>query len=397
MNKREYKQVKINKKGYKRLLNNHPWVFIDDIYDDNSINNGEIVDVISEKNKYLGTGFYNNNSKIVVRIISKNINDKFDYDFFKRRIRYAIDYRYNVMDNLDNIRVIFGESDFLPGLTVDKYNDILVCEVLSLGIDNIKDMIYKILIEVFMEYNIKINGIYERNESKIRELEGLKCYKGWYYNPNNLNTNTIINENDIKYYVDFENGQKTGFFLDQKYNKLLVRRISKNKNVLDCFCHTGGFAMNAYLGNAKKVVALDISNKAINDAKNNFKLNNMDIETINMDAFTYLTNNKNKYDLIILDPPAFTKSKNKIKNALDGYREINYLGMKNLKRGGYLVTASCTHFVNHDMLLEIIKEASIKANVQLKLVSFTGPSYDHPELIFVPETNYLKFFIFQIN
>ncbi len=393
---RNYKHVIANKKGEK-WLKDSPWLYESDIDStDHFIEDGELVDVLSSKNKYIGTGFYNSNSKIRVRLISRNTNDIFDYDFYKRRVEYAYNYRKMVMNDLSNIRVIYGESDYLPGVTVDKYNDILVTEILSLGMDKNKDLLYKALIEVFKEDNIEIKAIYERNESILRDKEGLPKYKGFYYG--NCETNTIIEENGIKYYVDFENGQKTGFFLDQKYNRLLVRDIAKDKKVLDTCTHTGSFAMNAYMGGASKVVALDISSKALEDAKRNFELNNMNIETIEGDVFDYLKNTpKGEFDMIILDPPAFTKSKDKVNNALNGYKELNYLGIKALKRGGILVTASCTHFVSKDMLESVIYEASKEANVNLKLVSFTGPSRDHPELLGMKETNYLKFFIFQVN
>ena len=393
---RNYKHVLVTKKGEK-WLKDSSWLYESDIdkYDP-FIEDGELVDVLSSKAKYIGTGFYNSKSKIRVRLLSRNTNDIFDYDFYKRRVSYAYNYRKMVMNDLSNFRVIYGESDYLPGVTVDKYNDILVTEILSLGMDKNKEHLYKALIEVFKEDNIEIKAIYERNESVLRDKEGLPKYKGFYLGSGD--TNTIIIENGIKYYVDFENGHKTGFFLDQKYNRLLVRDIAKDKVVLDTCTHTGSFAMNAYMGGAKKVTALDISSKALEDAKHNFELNNMDIDTIEGDVFEVLKNTpKGLYDMIILDPPAFTKSKDKVGNALKGYKELNYLGMKALKRGGILVSASCTHFVTKEMLEEVIYEASKDANVNLKLVSFTGPSRDHPELLGMKETNYLKFFIFQVN
>ncbi len=397
---RNYKKVIVSKKGEERIRGNHPWVFEGNIKDFSSdIVDGEIVDVLSEKNKYLASGFYNSNSKIRVRIISRNTNDKFDYEFFKRRVSYAINYRLDVIDkdNLNSFRVIYGESDEMPGLTVDKFDDVLVVEVLSLGIEKRKDDIYKALIEVFKEKGFNITGIYERSESPIREKEGLNSCKGWYLESPNNETKRIIVENGIKYVVDFENGQKTGFFLDQKYNRLRVRRLSKDKRVLDCCTHTGSFAMNAYLGGATSISALDVSSKALNDAKENFKLNNMNIDTILSDAFDYLEGvKKNTYDFIILDPPAFTKSRNTVTSALKGYQRLNYLAMKALPRGGFLATASCSHFATEKDFMESIKKASIEADVKLKLVSATGPAPDHPELICVPETKYLKFFIFQV-
>jgi len=397
MQNREYKKIYITNKGETELKGGHPWIYEGEIKSiDGSILDGSLVDVSDDKNKYLGTGFYNSNSKIRVRVISRNANDTFDEEFYKRRISYAIDYRKNVMDNLDNARLIFGEADGFPGLTVDKFNNILVTEVLCLGIEQRKDIIYNALIEVLKENGIEIDGIYERNESPIRELEGMDKYKGWYKETLEC-TNTIIIENDIKFNVDFENGQKTGFFLDQKYNRLLVKKLAKNKKVLDCCTHTGAFAMNAYLGGATSVTALDISEKAIEDSSNNFKLNNMKINTVCDDAFKYLEKLAPKtYDFIILDPPAFTKSRKTISNALKGYKELNYLVLKALPRGGYLATASCSHFATEEMFKHEIYEAGLQAGVTLRLISATGPSPDHPEVLGIPETKYLKFFIFQV-
>ena len=396
---RNYKTIIVNKKGEDRLKNNHPWVFEGNIESSEIIEDGSLVDVLNEKKKYLGTGFYNSKSKIKVRIISRNTNDKFDYDFFKRRVEYALNYRLEVInkDNLNSFRVIYGEADEFPGLTVDKFDDVLVTEVLSLGIDLRKDIIYRALIESFKEKNILITGIYERNDNPIRLKEGLEEYKGWYLKSNNFSTTRIIVENDIKYLVDFESGQKTGFFLDQKYNRQLIKKLAKGKNVLDVCTHTGSFAMNAYFGGAKSVTAIDISEKALSDACKNFELNEMNINTICGDAFEVLEKlPKKKYDFIILDPPAFTKSKSTINNALKGYERLNYLGMKLLPRGGFLATASCSHFASEEDFKEAIRKASVLADVKLKLVSATGPSPDHPELIGVPETKYLKFFIFQV-
>lgn len=395
--------VYINKKAEERVLHNHPWIFQSDITKKNDgIKNGDIVVVRNSKDKFLGSAFYNDNSKITLRFISRNANDTFDYDFFKRRIKYALSYRMKVMPNdLNAFRIVYGEADFLPGLTVDKFNDCLVVQILSLGIDVRKDMILKALYEVVSEY-FPVRGIYLRCDVNLREKEGLKEYVGWYEGVPVLSqeTTTTIVENGLKYIVDFKEGQKTGFFLDQKYNRLLVRNLAKDMTVLDCCTHTGSFAMNAALGGAKKVVALDISQKAIEDAKKNFALNNLEIETCCADLFDYLKNlalKKNKeYDLIILDPPAFTKSKSTIKNALIGYQEINYLAMKCLPRGGYLVTASCSHYASEEDFTVAIFAASLKAEVNLRVVKKAYAAFDHPELMGVDETKYLKFFIFQV-
>ena len=397
MKNRVYKKVVITPKAEKSVLLGHPWIYREEITKNCDISNGELVDVLNTKNKYLGTGFYNENSKITIRLLSRNANDNFDYDFFKRRIKYAWDMRKQVMRDLNSVRVIFGEADGFPGLTVDKFNDVLVVQTLTLGLELKKDLIFKALMETFKEESIEIKGIYERNDVNVRVLEGLKEYKGWYQDKN-FETKTEIIENGIKYVVDFENGQKTGYFLDQKYNRLKVREISNDRIVLDCCTHTGSFAMNAYLGNAKKVVALDVSSKALEDSKKNFDLNNMKIETICSDVFEYLKSIEGKklYDFIILDPPAFTKSKKTIHSALKGYQELNYLAMKALPRGGYLVTASCSHFAEEELFKDAIYKASLEANVSLKQIYASGPAPDHPELIGVPETKYLKFFIFQV-
>lgn len=396
-NNREYKKVIITPKAEKSILNGHPWVYGDEIIKKEEIVNGEIVDVLNTKEKYLGSGFFNSNSKITVRIISRNTNDKFDYDFFKRRVEYAFDLRRQTINNLNAFRLIYGEADGFPGLTVDKFNDVLVAQVLSLGIDIRKDMIFKAIFEVLEENGIKIKGIYERNDVDVRVLEGLEKYKGWYDNKD-FETKTQIVENDIKYIVDFENGQKTGYFLDQKYNRLKVRELTKDRVVLDCCTHTGSFAMNAYMGGAKKVVALDVSSKSLEEAKENFKLNGMDIDTICSDVFDYLKSidGKKLYDFIILDPPAFTKSRKTINQALKGYEELNYLAIKALPRGSYLVSASCSHFAYEDLFKEAIFKASLRANKSLKQIYSAGASPDHPELLGVPETKYLKFFIFQV-
>lgn len=395
--------VYINQKAEDRVLNNHPWVFTSDIVKrDGGIKNGDIVVVRNNKNKYLGSAFYNDNSKIVLRIISRNANDTFDYDFFKRRIEYALNYRMKVMPNdLNAFRLIYGEADNLTGLTVDKFNDVLVCQILSLGIDVRKDLILKALYEVVSKH-FTIRGIYLRCDVALREKEGLEQYVGWYDEipVEDKTTTTEILENGLKYIVDFREGQKTGFFLDQKYNRLSIRNLAKDMTVLDCCTHTGSFAMNAALGGAKKVVALDISEKALADAKKNFALNNLEIQTECADLFDYLrklVDSKSKeYNLIILDPPAFTKSKDTIKSALKGYQEINYLAMRALPRGGYLATASCSHYASEEDFTRAIFNASVMAGVTLRVVKKAYAAPDHPEIMGIPETKYLKFFIFQV-
>lgn len=401
---RNYIKVIIDEKGRKQQEDGHPWVYDNEIIKiEGSYENGDIVDVLSQKGKYLGSGFINNNSKIMIRIISRNANDNFDEAFFERRIKYAWDYRKTVMgEDINCCRIIFGEADEFPGLTIDRFNDILVAQVLSLGIEKRKDMIFNLIYKILREDNQNIIGIYERNDVEIRKLEGLEEYKGYYKLkdvevPNY--TITEIIENGIKYKVDVENGQKTGFFLDQKYNRLAISKIAKDKNVLDCFTHTGSFALNAAKGGAKHVHAVDISETATQMAKENAKLNglekNMSFETVNVfDLLPQLKNNE--YDFIILDPPAFTKSRKTIENAKRGYKQINYRAMKALPRGGYLATCSCSHFMNEEKFLAMLKDAAKDAGVRLRQIEKRQQSPDHPILLNVEETDYLKFFIFQV-
>lgn len=402
-NIRNYIKVTITKKGENQVLNGHPWIFDNEIVNvDGIYNNGEIVDVVSIKGKYLGSGFINDNSKIRIRLVTKNSNDIIDSLFWKRRIEYALDYRLQVMDkdDLSAFRLIFGEADGFPGLTVDKFNNILVCEVLSLGIERRKNIIFPLLIEVLKENNIEVNTIYERNDSLIRNKEGMDTYKGYFVKDETIkSTVTVIEENGIKYKVDYENGQKTGFFLDQKKNRLAIRKIAKEKKVLDCCTHTGSFSFNAIKGGAISSTALDISESAIDMTKENAKLNNLEdkMNYVVSDVFDYLnTVKKGEYDFIILDPPAFTKSRKTLNNALKGYKEINMKAMMALKRGGYFATASCSSFATPKLFMDMLKSASRDAGVELKLIEERRQSYDHPILINVPETEYLKFYIFQV-
>lgn len=396
-------KVIITTKGEMKVRNNHPWIFDGEILNiDGNYNNGDIVDVFSTKDKYLGTGFINDNSKIRIRIITRNFNDTIDSSFWKRRIQYALDYRLQVMDkeDLNAFRLIFGEADGFPGLTVDKFKDVLVCEVLSLGIDSRKDIIFKELLNVLKENNIEINAIYERNDSLIRNKEGMDTYKGYYYKNEKISSSeTIIEENGIKYKVDYENGQKTGFFLDQKKNRLAIRKIANGKKVLDCCTHTGSFSFNAIMGGAISSTALDISKSAIEMTKENAKLNNLEdkMNYVVSDVFDYLDSiKKGEYDFIILDPPAFTKSRKTLNNAIHGYKEINKKAMMKINRGGYFATASCSSFATPSVFMDMLKSASIEAGVELKLIEERRQSFDHPILINVPETEYLKFYIFQV-
>ena len=398
---REYVQIEISKKAESSLNEGHPWIYDGELKNiKGKPENGDLVDIVSFKGKYLGTGFYNDNSKIKIRVISRNANDKFDSAFFERRIKYAWDYRKTVMGNeLNCCRVIFGEADTFPGLTVDKFSDILVTQTLSLGIEQRKDIIFPLLVKVLNDDGQNIKAVYERNDVGIRKLEGLEENKGFYIGSSE-NTNTVITENGIKYNVDYENGQKTGFFLDQKYNRLAVSKIAKGRRVLDCFTHTGSFALNAVRGGAESVCAVDISEDAVEMARKNAALNGfenkMTFKAANV--FDLLPNipASEKYDFIILDPPAFTKSRSTVDSAIRGYKEINLRAMKLLPRGGYLATCSCSHFMKDELFRDMLKSAASDAGVSLRQIEARQQAPDHPILWNVPETDYLKFYIFQI-
>ncbi len=404
---RNYTKIYITPKGERAARSGHPWVYADEITNiEGTYTNGDLVDVVTGKGKYLGTGFINDNSKIRVRIISTNTNDKFDAAFWQRRLQYAIDYRRTVMpgDDFKCCRLIFGEADMFPGLTVDRFNDILVTQTLSLGIEQRKGMLFDMLLELLRSQGENIRGIYERNDVKIRELEGMTENKGWF-KPETVagkTTVTEICENGINYSVDVENGQKTGFFLDQKYNRQAVARIAKGKHVLDCFTHTGAFALNAAAGGAASVTAVDVSAEAvrmtgINAEKNGFKDVVKPLEANVFDLLTKLAEEKSHaYDFIILDPPAFTKSGSTVKNAIRGYKEINLKAMKLLPRGGYLATCSCSHFMKEEYFVQMLKDAARDASVSLRQIEARQQSPDHPVLWNVPETYYLKFYIFQV-
>ncbi|MBQ2795952.1 MAG: class I SAM-dependent rRNA methyltransferase [Oscillospiraceae bacterium] len=403
---RSFPKAIITKKGENWVAGGHPWIYDAEVLNiEGEFENGSLVDAVSEKGKYIGTGFISAESKIRIRIVSKNANDKFDRDFWKRRIRYAWDYRKTVMGtDTGCCRLIFGEADQFPGLTVDKFGDILVTQCLSIGMEKIKNTVFPLLYEVLTEDGEKIRGIYERNDVAIRKLEGMEENKGWFVLdgvPVPDSTETEIVENGIKYSVDFENGQKTGFFLDQKYNRLAVSKIAKGKRVLDCFTHTGSFALNAAKGGAEHVCAVDISESAIEMAKRNAERNGLSdvMEFRVADVFDLLTNLDNKaekFDFIILDPPAFTKSRKTVESAFKGYKDINFRAMKLLPRGGYFATASCSHFMPDELFVKMLHSAARDAGVCLRQIEARQQAPDHPILWNVPETDYLKFYIFQV-
>lgn len=403
---RNFPKAIITKKGENWVGGGHPWIYDAEVLSiEGEYENGSLVDAVSEKGKYIGTGFISTESKIRIRLVSKNANDKFDREFWKRRVKYAWDYRKTVMgEDIGCCRLIFGEADQFPGLTVDKFGDILVTQCLSIGMEKIKNTIFPLLHEVLSEDGQTVRGIYERNDVAIRKLEGMEENKGWFEIPGVPvpdSTETEIVENGIKYNVDFENGQKTGFFLDQKYNRLAVSKIAKGKRVLDCFTHTGSFALNAAKGGASHVCAVDISESAIEMAKRNAEQNGLTgtMEFRVADVFDLLTNLDNKtekFDFIILDPPAFTKSRKTVDSAFKGYKDINLRAMKLLPRGGYFATASCSHFMPDELFVKMLRAAAKDAGVELRQIEARQQSPDHPILWNVPETDYLKFYIFQV-
>ena len=400
---RAYPSVVIDARGTKKAQGGHPWVFDNEITQVNGTpEDGGLCDVLSPKGRYLGTGYYNSHSKIRVRMISQNANDTFGEAFFQRRVRYAWDYRKTVMgpEGTQNCRVIFGEADGFPGLTVDKFGDILVAQTLCLGTELRKGWIFQALAQALEEDGEAVRGIFERNDVKIRELEGMAQNKGWYALPGKglpESTETQITENGVRYKVDFENGQKTGFFLDQKYNRQAAARIAPGKTVLDCFTHTGSFGLNCMKAGAKRVHSVDISETAIACAKENAAFNGLSVEYEAANVFDLLpTLTPGEYDYIILDPPAFTKSGKTVKSAQRGYKEINYRAMKALPRGGYLATCSCSHFMTDALFRQMLQSAASDAQVELRLVEARAQGPDHPVLWNVPETDYLKFYIFQV-
>ena len=374
------------------------WVFDNEIDTvDGTYENGDIVEVVSFKDDYLGYGYINDNSKIRIRILSRNKNDLIDRDFFKKRFLDAWNYRKSVVDT-DCCRIVFSDSDRLPGLVVDKFNDVLVFEIDTLGMDIRKNILVDTLMEVLREDNVTINGVYERSDAKVRTLEGLERIKGFISDP--FDTVIEVNENGVRLKIDIENGQKTGYFLDQKYNHLAIRRLCKDKKVLDCCTHTGGFALSAATV-AKEVIGIDASETAINMAIENSKLNGFNnTQFIVADVFDYLIEmeeRNERFDVIILDPPAFTKSKSSVKNASKGYREINYRAMKLLNHGGFLVTCSCSEYMPRDQFMKIILASGNDAHKRLRLVENRAQSPDHPVIMGNNVSDYLKCIIYQVN
>ena len=407
MANRPYPVITVNEKAARSLRAGHPWVYgAETSGPDRPCQNGDLVDVVSQKGRWLGTGLYNNHSKILVRLLSRNTNDRFDQGFWRRRLRYALDYRKTVMGpDYACCRLIFGEADQFPGLTVDRFGDILVTEVLSLGMEVRKDLLYPLLVDLLREDGVTVRAIYERSDAPLRDKEGLPKVTGFYPLPGlatDLDGHLLLEENGIRYDVDYIHGQKTGFFLDQKYNRRAAAALAPGRKVLDCFTHTGAFALNCAQAGAAQVTAVDISQEAVALTQRNAALNGLagKVEARQADVFDLLTQlaqaGGHPYDYIILDPPAFTKSGATVKNAFRGYKEINYKAMKLLPRGGYLATCSCSHFMTPALFCQMLREAAADAAVSLRQIADRRPAPDHPILWGVPETEYRKFYLFQV-
>lgn len=388
------------KKGEGRTLKaGGMWVFDNEIESImGRFENGSIVIVHDFDGYPMGRGFINQNSKIRIRLMTRNVNQEIDHEFLRDRVRMAWEYRKKTVDT-GSCRVIFGEADFLPGLVIDKFSDVLVVESLALGIDRFKLEIVELLKEELLEDGIRIRGVYERSDAKVRLNEGMERVKGFL--SEEFDTNVEIVENGVKYLVDVRDGQKTGFFLDQKYNRLAIQKLCKDARVLDCFTHTGSFALNAAIAGAKEVTGVDASELAVEQAAKNAALNGVQdrAKFICRDVFELLPELEKqgeKYDVVILDPPAFTKSRNSVKNAIKGYREINLRAMKLVKDGGFLATCSCSHFMTYELFTETIGQAARNVHKRLRQVEFRTQAPDHPILWAADESYYLKFYIFQV-
>ncbi|MCD7760770.1 MAG: class I SAM-dependent rRNA methyltransferase [Clostridiales bacterium] len=401
---RPYPALQITAKAERSVKNGHPWVYGEETKPLRGMpEDGGLVDIFAG-NAWMGTGFYNSRSKIAVRLLSRNANDTFDPAFWARRVGYAVDYRRTVMPGDDFLccRLVHGEADQLPGLTVDRYGDLLSVQILSLGMERVRDTVLRALVERLAELGQPLRGVYLRNDVTLREREGMEQEKGWWSGLSHPDSPlTEITENGVRYLVDVENGQKTGFFLDQKYNRQAVARLAAGKRVLDCFTHTGSFGLNAARGGAERVLSVDISDTAIQMARENARCNGLDnIEFRTADVFRLLTDlcaaKCRDFDFVILDPPAFTKSRDTIDRAAAGYKEINLRAMKLLPRGGYLATCSCSHFMSEGDFRHMLREAARDAGVALRQIEARQQGPDHPILWNVPETAYLKFYLFQV-
>ncbi|WP_368188871.1 class I SAM-dependent rRNA methyltransferase [Blautia sp. 1033sp1_1033st1_G9_1033SCRN_220408] len=388
------------KKGEGRLLKSGGmWIFDNEIATImGSFVNGDIVLIHDFDGYPLGKGFINTNSRITVRLLSRDEQTVIDEVFFEKRVRDAWEYRKKVVDTR-SCRVIFGEADFFPGLVIDKFSDVLVVQSLALGIDRYKEMIIELLKKVLKEDGIQIRGVYERSDAKVRRQEGMELVKS-FIGPE-FPTLVEIEENQVKYQVDVKDGQKTGFFLDQKYNRLAIQKLCKNAKVLDCFTHTGSFALNAGIAGASSVLGVDASALAVDQAAANARLNGLEdrVQFLCRDVFELLPEleeKEEKFDVVILDPPAFTKSRSSIKNAVKGYREINLRALKLVREGGFLATCSCSHFMDYELFTQTIGQAARSAHKRLRQVEYRTQAPDHPILWAADESYYLKFYIFQV-
>lgn len=388
------------KKGEGRILKSGGmWVFDNEIAKmEGNFENGDMITVHDFDGYPMGKGFINLNSKIRVRLMTRDVSREIDRDFLYERVKNAWEYRKKVVDT-GSCRLIFGEADFLPGLVVDKFSDVLVVESLALGIDRLKEQIIEILKEILRQDGIEVRGVYERSDAKVRQNEGMERVKGFI--GKEFDTNVQIEENGVKYLVDVKDGQKTGFFLDQKYNRLAIQKLCKGARVLDCFTHTGSFALNAAVAGAREVTGVDASELAVEQASKNAILNGVQdlAKFLCRDVFELLPELEKKgekYDVVILDPPAFTKSRSSIKNAVKGYREINLRAMKLVKDGGFLATCSCSHFMSYELFTETIGQAARNVHKRLRQVEFRTQAPDHPILWAADESYYLKFYIFQV-
>ena len=400
MIKQENVAIVTLKKGEGRTIKaGGAWVFNNEIETiTGRFHNGDLVIVHDFDGYPMGKGYINQNSKIRVRLLTRHVNQEIDESFFQMRLQNAWNYRKDTVDT-SSCRLVFGEADFLPGIVIDKYEDVLVMECLTLGMERYKEELANLMKQILQKDGIQIRGVYERSDAKEREKEGLSRVKGFI--GAEFDTNVEITENGVRYMVDVVNGQKTGFFLDQKYNRLAIQKLCKGKRVLDCFTHMGTFALNAGIAGASEVTGLDISEFAVEQATENAKRNSLsDTVTFRaanvLDELPKLAAAGEKYDVVILDPPAFTKSRQATKNAIKGYREINMKGLKLVKDGGYLATCSCSHFMTQELLAKTIREAARATHKRLRQVEFRTQAADHPILWAAEESYYLKFFIFQV-
>ncbi len=395
-----YETVVTLKKGEGRTLKaGGMWVYDNEIASvEGSFENGDIVEIRDFDGYGMGCGFINTKSRITIRLLSRRKDTVIDADFMERRVRDAWEYRKQTIDT-SSCRVIFGEADFLPGMVVDKFSDVLVVESLALGIDRWKLVIVGALKKVLAEDGIAVRGVYERSDAKVRLQEGMERSKGFIGEP--FDTRVEIAENGVKYIVDVEDGQKTGFFLDQKNNRAAIHKLCRGKRVLDCFTHTGSFALNAGIAGASEVLGVDASQLAVNQAMENARLNGLEgkVRFRCEDVFELLPRLEaegEKFDVVILDPPAFTKSRNSVKSAVKGYREINLRGLKLVRDGGFLATCSCSHFMEPELFAKTIREAAAGAHRRLRQVEFRTQACDHPILWAADQSYYLKFYIFQV-